>query len=219
MKRRRRGGDRRGVPQGRTRESPRPPPTPPGCGLATRGGERPLIRLLPSTWEVQSEGERSCDGVKTTLIPGGVRPPPSSRICPFLGTPGQRSWLASLFGLLTSQNVFEAKVRGVFQGTRDSGGGEGRGGGETLQDEGAAEEKGQLLLLSYGNGNEVGHGPGDNGGTEAGPASPCKLLPVREPFSPGFYWLTGHLQDDYKEAPAIKAACRCLPAAAPPFPG
>lgn len=34
---------------------------------------------------------------------------------------------------------------------------------EPLEDEGAAEEKGQLLLLSYGNGNEVGHGAGDNG--------------------------------------------------------
>lgn len=40
--------------------------------------------------------------------------------------------------------------------------------GETLQDEGAAEEKGQLLFLSYGNGNEVGHGAGDNRGPQAG---------------------------------------------------
>lgn len=39
---------------------------------------------------------------------------------------------------------------------------------ETLQDEGAAEEKGQLLFLSYGNGNEVGHGAGDNGELRAG---------------------------------------------------
>lgn len=36
--------------------------------------------------------------------------------------------------------------------------------GGQLQDEGAAEEKGQLLFLSYGNGNEVGHGARDNGG-------------------------------------------------------
>lgn len=52
------------------------------------------------------------------------------------------------------------------------GGGLGGGGGEeteeTLQDEGAAEEKGQLLFLSYGNGNEVGHGAGDNGELRAG---------------------------------------------------
>lgn len=52
------------------------------------------------------------------------------------------------------------------------GGGVGGGGGEeteeTLQDEGAAEEKGQLLFLSYGNGNEVGHGAGDNGELRAG---------------------------------------------------
>lgn len=39
---------------------------------------------------------------------------------------------------------------------------------ETLQDEGAAEEKGQLLFLSYGNGNEVGHGAQDNRGPQAG---------------------------------------------------
>lgn len=39
---------------------------------------------------------------------------------------------------------------------------------ETLQDEGATEEKGQLLFLSYGNGNEVGHGAGDNGELQAG---------------------------------------------------
>lgn len=39
---------------------------------------------------------------------------------------------------------------------------------ETLQDEGAAEEKGQLLFLSYGNGNEVGHGAGDNRELQAG---------------------------------------------------
>ncbi len=39
---------------------------------------------------------------------------------------------------------------------------------ETLQDEGAAEEKGQLLFLSYGNGNEVGHGARDNRGPQAG---------------------------------------------------
>lgn len=39
---------------------------------------------------------------------------------------------------------------------------------ETLEDEGPAEEKGQLLVLSYGNGNEVGHGAGDNGRPEAG---------------------------------------------------
>lgn len=39
---------------------------------------------------------------------------------------------------------------------------------ETLQDEGAAEEKGQLLFLSYGNGNEVGHGAWDNRELQAG---------------------------------------------------
>lgn len=39
---------------------------------------------------------------------------------------------------------------------------------ETLQDEGTAEEKGQLLFLSYGNGNEVGHGARDNRGPQAG---------------------------------------------------
>lgn len=44
----------------------------------------------------------------------------------------------------------------------------GSGEEEALQDEGAAEEKGQLLLLSYGNGNEVGHGAGDNGRPQAG---------------------------------------------------
>lgn len=82
---------------------------------------------------------------------------------------------------------------------------------ETLQDEGAAEEKGQLLFLSYGNGNEVGHGARDNRGPQAGWASPCKLLPVREPFSPHFYWLTSHLQANYKEASPSKleAAAVC----------
>lgn len=35
---------------------------------------------------------------------------------------------------------------------------------KTLQDEGPAEEKGQLLFLSYGNRNEVGHGAQDNRG-------------------------------------------------------
>lgn len=75
---------------------------------------------------------------------------------------------------------------------------------ETLQDEGAAEEKGQLLFLSYGNGNEVGHGAWDNRELQAGWASPCKLLPVREPFSPHFYWLTSHLQANYKEASPSK---------------
>lgn len=39
---------------------------------------------------------------------------------------------------------------------------------KTLEDEGAVEEKGQLLLLSYGNGNEVGHRAEDNGGPQAG---------------------------------------------------
>lgn len=39
---------------------------------------------------------------------------------------------------------------------------------ETLQDEGRAEERGQLLFLSYGNGNEVGHGARDNRGPQAG---------------------------------------------------
>lgn len=52
-------------------------------------------------------------------------------------------------------------------GWRDGGGGGGET-VETLQDEGAAEEKGQLLFLSYGNGNEVGHGAGDNGELRAG---------------------------------------------------
>lgn len=82
---------------------------------------------------------------------------------------------------------------------------------ETLEDEGAAEEKGQLLFLSYGNGNEVGHGARDNRGPQSGWASPCKLLPVREPFSPHFYWLTSHLQANYKEASPSKleAAAVC----------
>lgn len=41
-------------------------------------------------------------------------------------------------------------------------------------------------------------------GPQAGWASPCKLLPVREPFSPHFYWLTSHLQANYKEASPSK---------------
>lgn len=46
----------------------------------------------------------------------------------------------------------------------------------------------------------MGHGAWDNRELQAGWASPCKLLPVREPFSPHFYWLTSHLQANYKEA-------------------
>lgn len=90
---------------------------------------------------------------------------------------------------------------------------------ETLQDEGAAEEKGQLLFLSYGNGNEVGHGAWDNRGPQAGWASPCKLLPVREPFSPHFYWLTSHLQANYKEASPSKLEAAAVCGAGKLFPG
>ena len=107
------------------------------------------------------------------------------------------------------------RERGQIDGEGKRCGGGGGGGGvkneETLQDEGAAEEKGQLLFLSYGNGNEVGHGAWDNGGPQAGWASPCKLLPVREPFSPHFYWLTSHLHANYKGASPSKleAAAVC----------
>lgn len=67
----------------------------------------------------------------------------------------------------------------VFSRTRDGAGGEGRGEKkETLEDEGPAEEKGQLLVLSYGNGNEVGHGAGTMGGQRLGerPRVNCFLL-------------------------------------------
>lgn len=79
-----------------------------------------------------------------------------------------------------------------------------RGTRKGFEDEGTSEEKVQLLLLSYGNANEVGDRAADNGGLQAGWASPCKQLPAMEPFTPHFYWLTSHLHDDYKELGSIK---------------
>lgn len=47
----------------------------------------------------------------------------------------------------------EGEFRGTFKGSGD---------------EGRSEEKVQLLLLSYGNANEVGDRAADNGGLQAG---------------------------------------------------
>lgn len=73
------------------------------------------------------------------------------------------------------QSVFQSVCRkgridreGLSKRRRRKEGGGVRKKKETLQDEGAAEEKGQLLFLSYGNGNEVGHGAQDNRGLQAG---------------------------------------------------
>lgn len=87
--------------------------------------------------------------------------------------------LANIQRTLSQSYAAGQRDRGRWSRSRRQGegmeverGAEGERGGEeteeTLQDEGAAEEKGQLLFLSYGNGNEVGHGAGDNGELRAG---------------------------------------------------
>ena len=58
--------------------------------------------------------------------------------------------------------------RGRRRREKERGREEGRRMRRDLQDEGRAEEKVQLLFLSYGNGNEVGQGAGDNRGPQAG---------------------------------------------------
>lgn len=63
-------------------------------------------------------------------------------------------------------------------------------------------------------------GPEDKRGPQAGWASPCKLLPVREPFSPHFYWVTSHIQANYKETfPSKLGGCWCLWSSDRLFPG
>lgn len=84
-------------------------------------------------------------------------------------------WVIDNSSCKVYQSVFQPVCRegridreGLSKRRRKEGGGKKKKKKETLQDEGAAEEKGQLLFLSYGNGNEVGHGAQDNRGLQAG---------------------------------------------------